>query len=299
MKTKLAAVGKWHGILSQLGVDDVFLRNQHGACPFCGGVNRFRFDDKDGEGTYFCNSCGAGDGIKYAINFLGMDFKETCKKIDEIVGNVEVRESRKEADPSYRINKILSTCAPLSESGPVRKYLASRGVPASREILEAKSLPYYDAGSLVGNFPAMVCRMVSQDGELITLHITYLDDNGNKAPVSSPKKMLPTIRKRENASIRLTRIYHKIGIAEGIETALACSKLFNIPVWASATAGNMENFKVPEGVSEVVIYGDNDLSYRGQAAAYTLAHKLITKGIECSVVIPNFIGDFADQEKAQ
>ncbi|NYY79755.1 hypothetical protein DMH17_06695 [Raoultella planticola] len=30
----------------------------------CGGADRFRFDDKEGRGTWFCNQCGAGDGLK-------------------------------------------------------------------------------------------------------------------------------------------------------------------------------------------------------------------------------------------
>ena len=39
-------------------------QNRHQACPVCGGSDRFRFDDKEGRGTWFCNQCGAGDGLK-------------------------------------------------------------------------------------------------------------------------------------------------------------------------------------------------------------------------------------------
>jgi hypothetical protein len=38
-------------------------KNRHQACPVCGGSDRFRFDDKEGRGTWFCNQCGAGDGL--------------------------------------------------------------------------------------------------------------------------------------------------------------------------------------------------------------------------------------------
>lgn len=36
---------------------------RHGPCPVCGGKDRFRFDDKAGRGTWFCNQCGHGDGL--------------------------------------------------------------------------------------------------------------------------------------------------------------------------------------------------------------------------------------------
>jgi putative DNA primase/helicase len=50
---------RWLDILTGLGVPAKFLRNKHGPCPMCGGKDRFRFDDKDGKGTFFCNGCGA------------------------------------------------------------------------------------------------------------------------------------------------------------------------------------------------------------------------------------------------
>ena len=49
---------RWLAILPALGVPSHFLRNKHGPCPVCGGKDRFRFDDKDGKGTFFCNGCG-------------------------------------------------------------------------------------------------------------------------------------------------------------------------------------------------------------------------------------------------
>ncbi len=57
------AHGRWTEILPLLGVDPRFLVNRHGPCPLCGGKDRFRFDDKDGSGSYYCNGCGAGVGI--------------------------------------------------------------------------------------------------------------------------------------------------------------------------------------------------------------------------------------------
>lgn len=52
-----AAIGRWPYILSALGIK-VPSAGHHGACPACGGKDRFRLDDKAGRGTWFCNQCG-------------------------------------------------------------------------------------------------------------------------------------------------------------------------------------------------------------------------------------------------
>ena len=57
------AQGHWTKILISNGIDEKFLKNKHGPCPVCGGKDRFRFDNKDGRGTFFCNHCGPGDGV--------------------------------------------------------------------------------------------------------------------------------------------------------------------------------------------------------------------------------------------
>src|SRR5207248_5501956 len=54
---------RWREILPQLGIDTRFLTNKHGACPLCGGKDRYRFDDRDGSGSYICGQCGAGVGV--------------------------------------------------------------------------------------------------------------------------------------------------------------------------------------------------------------------------------------------
>ncbi|GHM17395.1 hypothetical protein ECZU43_14530 [Escherichia coli] len=58
------ALGHWPRILPALGIQ--VLKNRHQPCPVCGGSDRFRFDDREGRGTWYCNQCGAGDGLKLA-----------------------------------------------------------------------------------------------------------------------------------------------------------------------------------------------------------------------------------------
>jgi putative DNA primase/helicase len=84
------AQGRWPEILSRFGIDRKFLRNRHGPCPMCGGEDRFRFDDRNGSGSYFCNHCGAskgdGAGIRLLMKFRGWDFRTAVTEVDHVIG---------------------------------------------------------------------------------------------------------------------------------------------------------------------------------------------------------------------
>ena len=61
------ATGRWVQILNALGLPRESLMGTHVPCPGCGGKDRFRFDDKDGRGTFYCN--GGGTTINYGDGF--------------------------------------------------------------------------------------------------------------------------------------------------------------------------------------------------------------------------------------
>jgi len=82
------ARGKWRGILTDLGTTLPATAKQHGPCPTCGGADRFRFDDQDGNGTWFCNQCTpqAGDGFALVQNVRGCDFPGALQLVADAVG---------------------------------------------------------------------------------------------------------------------------------------------------------------------------------------------------------------------
>ena len=113
--------------------------------------------------------------------------------------------------------------------------------------------------------------------------------------MTSPRKLMPG-ELPDGSAVRLSEFNGGIiGIAEGIETALSASALYQIPVWAAINAGNLAKWIPPEGTEEVAIFGDNDPKFAGQAAAYALARRLASKNTPVTVHIPPMPGtDWAD-----
>lgn len=285
-KTIESAVGKWPGILAALGVDERFLGRKHGACPFCGGTDRFRFDDKNGSGSFICSHCGAGSGMDFLMKLFGWPFKEAASNVDRVMGSVKESlrvDERSDADKVAAIKRVLRDCQPVTEGDPVWLYLNRRvGITSIPSDIKYHPNLFHSDG---GQFPAMISVLRSEDGTGATLHRTYLTTNGEKAPVTQVKKFMAG-KRLNGGAVRLSRVQAQIGIAEGIETALAASERFQMPVWAATNAVLLEQFMPPAGVQAVHVFGDNDSSFTGQAAAYSLARRLVRDGFAVEVHFP-------------
>jgi putative DNA primase/helicase len=57
----------------------------------------------------------------------------------------------------------------------------------------------------------------------------------------------------------------KLGLAEGVETALAATELTGVPCWATLGSWRMHRIHIPAGVREIVIFADNDKAGREAA----------------------------------
>src|SRR5690606_3001945 len=110
-------------------------------------------------------------------------------------------------------------------------YLASRGLEVPPGLLFARQVPYYDGTTQIGTYDAMLAP-ITRDGRWATLHCTYLH-RGRKAPVEHPRKILPGRSSPIGGGVELYPAAEEMGVAEGIETAIAASMMFGVPVHAA------------------------------------------------------------------
>lgn len=295
MDLKTAARHRWPDLLRSLGVDENYLTGRHGPCPLCAdGKDRWRFTDYNGDGMYICNVCGSGDGLDLLQKYHGWNFREAKKAVAELIPEATFTQPTDDSEKARKaLNRLRAEAVPASEVPEVVRYLRGRGLTVPPGLEAHPGLPYYVDGEVIATYPAMLGRCVAKSGKPVTYHRTYLRD-GKKAPVDSPRKMMRTARRSKGYAIRLWPADKTVCIAEGIETAIACKMIFDIPAWSVVSANQMIEFEVPDGIEEVVIAGDNDASYAGQAAAFEKARRLKAKGYRVEVQIPPHEGDWND-----
>lgn len=238
------ARGQWPYILESAGINLWHLKNKHGACPICGGKDRFRFDDKEGRGTYICNQCGTGDGLNLLMLHTGYNFKEALcfiertlngnpEPIGDILKRIKPLTKNTTEENSQEIRKRLidvwSQSQPIIRGDPPDRYLQARGIKLNswpKSLRYHPNLSYYDDEKrvVIGKFPAMIALVQNQHKKGVSLHRTYLGD-GCKANVPKPKKIMSPAIKGSilGGAIQLypPAKDSALVLAEGIETALA------------------------------------------------------------------------------
>jgi putative DNA primase/helicase len=291
MKAREQAQGKWRAVLTELGIPGNVLDKRPHPCPSNGeGVDRFRFADRAGTGNFFCH-CSDGDkgGLALLMCCKGLSYAEAAKEVERVAGNANQEPEQDKRDPREALNRVHARAKPAGKA--VADYLQGRGLSVPPSIKQAR-LRYWDRNNSLGDFDCMVARVSGPDGKPQSYHITYLKD-GQKAPVPSPRKIMTPIETVSGGAVRLYPAAEDMGVAEGIETAIAAHMMHGVPVWAALTAGGVESFVPPKVCKRLTIFGDTDPSYTGQAAAYALAKRMVRSGIECVVSLPP-AGDWND-----
>ena len=191
--------------------------------------------------------------------------------------------------------RLWQLATAISDS-PAEGYLAQRGVlRASDQLRYLQRTPLGPRGA-VQFLPAMLAAVTTDVG-VIAVHRTFLDPgSGRLAGFERPKRALGSLG---CGAVRLAPpAADRLGLAEGIESALSAMQLFGIPCWA--TLGN-ERFglvALPESVRELHLFIDNDAG--GELAAQRARKAFSASGRVIRSRAPGSAGfDWNDELKAR
>ena len=109
--------GRWPDLLMQLaGLTPDQLTDTHQPCPLCGGEDRYRFDDLNGTGSWYCNQCGGkdhtgggGSGMDMLMRRTGLTYPEACKRIEQHL-NIKPEPPTKGAEHIWQYGPDFIVC---------------------------------------------------------------------------------------------------------------------------------------------------------------------------------------------
>lgn len=316
-------------------------RTWRAACPLCGSRSQALVADPARQ-SYHCFACGAhGDVIGWTMRAEGCDFRQAVARCAADAGMdwQEKPGGRRAAlppppprppapDEAARREAAARKWArgvPIAEGSPQARYLAGRRLwplpPAAHAVLRAATLRYppdgvapdltWPAGQRP--HPVLIALVQAPGLRLTAVHCTFLqqrpDGSVGKLQVEERPSKLVFGPLPRGAAIRLMAPEAVMGVAEGIETALAAARLFGLPVWAAISAGGVERWLPPRIASEIVIFADNDRPRTGARwrpegeglhVARELQARLREEGRTARIRVPlPPAGDYADVLLAQ
>lgn len=282
------ACGHWPRILPALGMK--VIKNRHQACPVCGGADRFRFDDKEGRGTWFCNQCGAGDGLKLVEKVFGISASEAARKVNAVTGHlppvspevVAAAEAGTEADRKAAAALavgLLEKTRPATDNA----YLTRKGF-AGRECLTLTAS--HKTGGVAYRAGDVVVPLYDETGALVNLQLINADGLKRTLKGGQVKGACHTIEGKKQAGKRLW-------IAEGYATALNVHHLTGETVMVALSSVNLLSLaslaRSKHPACQIILAADRDLNGDGQTKAAAAA-----AACEGVVALPPVFGDWND-----
>ncbi|ELY4309859.1 toprim domain-containing protein [Cronobacter sakazakii] len=287
-ETVKQACGQWPRILPALGVK--VIKNRHQACPVCGGSDRFRFDDKEGRGTWFCNQCGAGDGLSLVEKALGVTVSEAAIRVNAVTGNLPP------ADPAVIAVDTAETEASRREAAALaadimakvrltsgNAYLSRKGL-ADSECLTLTTM--HKTGGVTYRSGDVAVPLHDDTGTLVNLQLINADGLKRTLKGGQVKGACHVIEGKKQAGKHLW-------IAEGYATALTAHHLTGETVMVALSSVNLLSLaslaRQKHPACQIVIAADRDLNGVGQTSAAAAA-----EACEGIVALPPVFGDWND-----
>lgn len=167
---------------------------------------------------------------------------------------------------------------------PAEIYLRRRRIallPSALRFHPRTPLGYGEAADLR---PAMIAALheggLHEEGRFVAIQRTFFDrsDGARRArDLSEPRMMFG---QPHHGAVILAPAGQVLGLAEGIETALSAMMLFGLPVWATLGSERMDQIALPEQVTRLLLFPDNDRAGEIGAANARKAYARSGRSIE-------------------
>ena len=150
--------------------------------------------------------------------------------------------------------RVWSKARPLARS-PAEAYLAKRGLASGSPQLRYHPRTPSGPAPVTRYRPALIAAVRTEEG-LVAIHRTFLDSSQvSHVSAAGEKRGLGPFGA---GAVRLGGAGPRLGLAEGIETALSAAALFGIPCWATLGTERFALVSVPQAVEELLLFLDHD-----------------------------------------
>ena len=290
---KRAAEGKWMDLIfPRFGIDVQWKKKT--PCPACGGRDRFRFDDKNGNGDYFCQHCQGGDGLDLIGKCTHLSFPEVVKEVGAILGLDDSSKITDADREKWRKEREYREKEQRELEQKMRENIARKAESTFRNAYQGE-FSLYLKNKQVDKDPKI---KITHDGNLL---IPAYDEHGKMWNVQTitpdgQKFFITDAGGRTGGCFFMIGevqpdLYdaHIICIAEGYATGMSIHMATGHPVALSFVANNLPKVgaalrrKYPKAV--FVYCADDDSAKQDTGLKYAQEAQAITGGI---IVLPDF-----------
>jgi putative DNA primase/helicase len=298
-----AATGRWSEILEALAaLPPEQLSNRHQPCPICGGRDRYRFDDRDGSGSWFCNQCGgkdrmggAGSGMDLLMRVRQWSFRQACEEVERYLGLVSELDAPHRPKASASSNGSSGRPAAASAAGlpghggrPWRQP-ETPPVEAPPPALDQGAIAQWCYRDASGSQLFWIQRLCGgRSGRKAFLHRVWLDGLWHRPSRRDPFSCeWPAPRPLYGLHHLVARPEAPVLVVEGEGTADAATELFPQHVvisWPNGTNATAKADWSPLSGRSVTLWPDADAP--GRKAMQRLAPLLAEQGCLVQLVEP-------------
>lgn len=288
--TVKAAAGFWPQLLPALGIS-IHASGKHGACPVCGGKDRFRFDNQDGRGTWHCNQCGAGDGLNLVEKALDVSAKDAAIKIADMLGALPpvskapvntVDKAVAQSEAAARAQNLIAAAVSRTDN----TYLLSKGLHSTNALTLGAGLRCGGVAFVAGD---LLVPLTDETGNTVNVQLISAAGDKRTLPGGQVKGAYHLAGKSDSKTLWLT---------EGYATGLTVQRLTGQPVYIALSANNLPSLAAqlrkanPDAL--MLIAADRDENGTGQLKADEAA-----KACKGKAALPPKTGDWNDVWQAQ